>query len=202
MPRITVSLAIAFLAATLGQAWPADAAPGDYRLLTGTIVWPAQVSADSTVVIQSDDGVMHFAELAPAEALVSARAGDRVSIIGREGFQPTQILFGQLAHRDTTAAALPALPLAIAITPVTEVSESPDIVLGTVESVTGRSLRLINRYGHRIEVDVAAIDPGLRADVHPGDTVRVYAPTRISGLPIAAGIVVEHTAGPAALPRQ
>lgn len=202
MPPLRVALAIALVASTFGFASLADAAPGDYRLLTGTIVWPADVTVERTVVIQSDDGVMHFAELAPAESFARARLGDRVSIIGREGFQPTQILFAQLGHREDTTVAPAALPTAVAITPANDIRESNDVVIGVVESVAGRSLRLTNRQGHRIEVDVAAIDLGIRQDLRPGDAVTILAPTRVGGLPVASGILVDHAVAPAALPRQ
>jgi hypothetical protein len=201
MPPLRVVLATALVAVTLGVASLAGAAPGDYRLLTGTIVWPADVTIERTIVIQGDDGVTHFAELAPTESFPRARVGDRVSVIGREGFRPTQILFAQLGHRED-APAPAALPLAVALAPANDVRESPDVVMGIVESVSGRSLRLTNRQGHRVEVDVAAIDPGIRQDLRPGDAVTVYAPTRISGLPVAAGIMVDHAAPSAALPRR
>jgi hypothetical protein len=201
MPPLRVALAIAVVALTFGFASLAGAAPGDYRLMTGTIVWPADVTVERVIVIQGDDGVTHFAELAPAETFPRARVGDRVSIIGREGFQPTQILFAQLGHRED-APPPGALPLAVALAPATDVRESPDLVIGTVDSVSGRTLRLTNRHGHRIDVDVAAIDLGLRQDLRPGDAVTIFAPTRISGLPVAAGILVDHAASPSALPRQ
>lgn len=199
MPPLRLVIAIALVAAGFGFASLADAAPGDYRLLTGTVVWP-DVTFERTLVVQSDDGVMHFAELAMAESSPRTQVGDRVSIIGREGFRPTHILFAQLASREPTGSAPAALPVTVAVTPVIDVRESPDIVTGTVESLAGRALRLTNRHGHRIEVDVAAIDPDVRQALRPGDAVTIYAPTRVTGLPVAAGIMVDH-APASAVPR-
>jgi hypothetical protein len=194
-PRLLLAIALATL---LAHGSVAGAAPGDHRLLTGTLISPADATAERTLVIQSEDGVIHFVELGFAESIALVRVGDRVSVIGREGFQPTHILFAHLAHREDIASAPPALPLAVSIAPVTDVRESPDVVTGTVESVAGRTLRVTNRHGHRITVDVAAIDADIRGTLRPGDVVTVFAPTRISGLPVAAGIVVESGPAPAA----
>ena len=190
MPRFRVLLAIALAVVTVGFASVVDAGLGDYRLLTGTIMWPLDVTTDRTVVIQTDDGVTHFVEFAPTEVMPRVRVGDRVSLIGREGFQPTQILFAQFGHREEPVSSPAALPLAVVLAPTADVRLSPDVVAGTVESVSGPSLRVINRHGHRIQVDVAAIDASILQDLRPGDGVVVYAPMRVSGLPVASGIML------------
>lgn len=203
------SLRIALTAAAVGTvlwiASLADAAPGDYRLVTGTVVWPVQVVSERTIVISGDDGVTHFAELAPAESFSRLRAGDRVSLIAREGFQPNQLLFAQLQRREDAdnGAAPAALPTSVATaSSVPDIRDSLDVVIGVVESVNARGLSITNQRGNRVEVDVSRLDADIRRDLRPGDQVTVYAPVRVNGHPIASGILVDHSTSPAALPKQ
>jgi hypothetical protein len=194
--------------AVVGGLWIAplaDAGVGDYRLVTGTIAWPLAVGGERTLVIHGDDGVMRFAELAPGESFRQLRAGDRVSVLGREGFKSDQLLFAQIERRedanDTSAPA--ALPTAVATTASgsDNIRESPDVVFGIVDSVQGRTLAVATPRGQRVQVDIAAIDADIRRDLRPGDQVTVFAPNRSSGMPVATGIMVDHSSAPAASPR-
>ena len=183
----------------------ADAAPGDYRLVTGTIVWPVQVVSERTIVIQGDDGVTHFAELAMAEAFSRLAAGDRVSLIAREGFQPNQLLFAQLQPREdvdkgTGPAALPGI--VASPSSVTDIRDSPDVVAGVVDAVHARSVSITTHRGTRIQVDVSKLDTDIRRDLRPGDQVTLYTPMRVNAHPVASGIIVQHASAPSALPRQ
>jgi hypothetical protein len=204
MRSLRIALTAAAVAAVLWTASFADAAPGDYRLVTGTIVWPLVVVSERTLVIQGDDGVTHFAELAPVEPVTRLRAGDRVSMVAREGFQPNQLLFAQLERReDGNGGAPAALPTAVASAGTTpDIRESPDVVIGVVTAVRGRALEVTTLRGARVAIDVSAIDPDIRRDLRPGDQVTVYAPVRVQGQPVASGILVDHSTAPAALPRQ
>ncbi|MBI2203978.1 MAG: hypothetical protein HYU41_09025 [Candidatus Rokubacteria bacterium] len=204
MRSLRVALAAAMVAGVLWMASLADAAPGDFRLITGTVVAPLEMSTEPVVVVvQGDDGVMHFAEFGAAESFPRVRAGERVQMLGREGFQAGHLLFAQVVRRDdpngSDGAALPAV---VASDSARSILESPDVVVGVVESLRGRSLAMTNRRGQRVNVDVSAIDADIRRDLKPGDQVTVFAPTRISGSPVASGILVDHTPPPSALPRQ
>jgi hypothetical protein len=203
MRALRVAIGAAATAAVLWIASFASAAPGDYRLVTGTLVYPVSISTERTIVIQSDDGVTHFAELAPTELVPRARAGERVSVLGREGFQPTQILFGQLQRlADSDSGAPSALPTALTSPPAAnDIRDSNDVIVGTVERVQGRSLSVTTSKGSRVQIDVSSIDVGIRRDLRPGDPVTVYAPQRRGGVPVASGILVEHSVPPSALPR-
>ena len=49
-------------------ATAAHAAPGDYRLLSGTLVWPQVLMTERLAVVKGDDGIMYFAELGSPSA--------------------------------------------------------------------------------------------------------------------------------------
>lgn len=205
MRPVRLALTAAMVAGILWIASLANATVGDFRLVTGTVVAPVEVSTERTLVIQGDDGVMYFAELAPAEAFPRVRVGERVSLLARESFQAGHLLFAQVVSRvlENEGAAPAALPTALVSGgPATDVLESPDVIVGVVDDLRGRALRLTNRRGYAIEVDVSAIDADFRRDLKPGDHVTIFAPTRVNGFPVASGILVDHTAAPAALPRQ
>ncbi len=205
MRSVRVALAAAMVAGILWIASVADAAPGDFRLITGTVIAPLEVSTERLVVIQGDDGAMHFAEFGSTygDFLPRVRAGERVQLLGREGFQTGHLLFTQVIRReDPNGSDGAALPTVVASDSARAILDSPDVVVGVVDSVRGPSLAVTNRRGRRVNVDISAIDADIRRDLRPGDQVTVFAPTRISGSPIASGILVDHTASPSALPRQ
>lgn len=205
MRSVRLALAAAMVAGILRIATLADAAPGDFRLITGTVIAPLEMSTERIVVIQGDDGAMHFAEFGSAngDLLPRVRAGERVQLLGREGFQTGHLLFTQVIRReDPNGANGAALPAVVASDSTRAILDSPDVVVGVVDSVRGPSLAVTNRRGQRVTVDISAIDADIRRDLKPGDQVTVFAPTRISGSPIASGILVDHTAIPSALPRQ
>ena len=200
--KIAITAAVG---AVLWLASLADAAPGDYRVVTGTILWPAQVVSERTIVIQGDDGVTHFTELALAESFSRLGAGDRVSLIAREGFQPNQLLFAQLQLREdvdksTGPAAMPGI--VGSASNVTDIRESPDVVAGVVDAVQARGVSITTHRGTRVLVDVSKLDADIRRDLRPGDQVTLYTPMRVNGHPVASGIVVGHASAPSALPRQ
>jgi hypothetical protein len=186
------------------MASSAGAGVGDYRLVTGTIAWPLEAGGERTVMIQTDDGTMLFAELAAGESVRRLRAGDHVSVVGREGFKSDQLLFAQIERREdpNTASAPAALPAAVAttITPG-DVLQSGDFVVGVVNRVQGNALTVTTPRGTRVQVDIAAIDNDIRRDIRPGDQVKVYAPNRVSGQPVASGILIDHAASPSAFPK-
>jgi hypothetical protein len=205
MRSFTIALTAGAIAAALSMASFADAAPGDYRVVTGTVVWPAQVVSERTIMIQGDDGGTYFAELASAETFSQLGAGDRVSLIAREGFQANQLLFAQTqpgpdVGRGVAPSALPGLAASATIVP--DIRESPDVVVGVVVAVQVRGVSVITHRGNRVEVDVSKLDPDIRRDLRPGDPVTLYTPLRVNGQPVASGILVEHTAASSALPRQ
>lgn len=200
MRSMRSALAALVVVACSWIASPALAAVGDYRLVTGTVAWPLSIGGERTIVIQGDDGIMHFAELAPGESFRQLRAGNRVSVVGREGFKPDQLLFAQVERREDLNGGTPAaLPTAVAtaITP-TDVLQSEDFIVGVVNRVQDTALTLTTGRGNRVHVDIAAIDAEIRASLRPGDRVSVFAPTRVTGNPIASGILVDHVQSPAA----
>jgi hypothetical protein len=203
MRSMRVALTAAAVVACLWIASPAGAAVGDFRLVTGTVAWPLNVSGERTIVVQGEDGVMHFVELAPGETFRQLRAGDRVSVIGREGFKSDQLLFAQIERREDLSGGAPAaLPTAVAtaLTP-TDVLQSPDFVVGIVSGVHHNDLMVTTPRGNRVHIDIASIDADIRAALRPGDRVSVFAPNRAGGNPIASGILVDHVQSPAASPK-
>ena len=98
-PMRAALVAAAAVAACVWIASSADAAVGDYRLVTGTVAWPIEVAGERTIIVQTDDGTTLFAELAAGESFRRLRAGDRVTVIGREVFKSDLLLCAMLERR-------------------------------------------------------------------------------------------------------
>jgi hypothetical protein len=172
-------------------ATPVHAAPGDYRLVTGTLIWPHVLKFERLAVVHGDDGLTWFAELASPLGQPTVRFGDRVAVAGREGSQR-----GQLTSAGITPAegemprfgARPAVPSPLsAVVPMMDGTEA---IFGTVEILDGDALT-ITAGGRPVTVDVAALDAGVKAALARDRQVRVLAQP-VEGRLVARGIVVEH----------
>jgi hypothetical protein len=80
------------------MTWMAEvsvAAPGDQRVIQGTLVWPsvvtpAQGSPEGFIVVRGDDGRTYFADVVAAlhARPITIQAGTRVEVVGVEGAKP------------------------------------------------------------------------------------------------------------------
>ncbi len=183
-------------------ATAAHAAPGDYHLLSGTLVWPQVLMTERLAVVRGDDGITYFAELGSPEGLPHVKAGDRVAVVGREGIEPGQL---------TTATVTPVPPGVATPNEGNDPSASPStsrvpapgpapavVTLGpSTESISGHGVLLngdtltLTANGQWISVDVSRIDQDVKAALLEGQPVRVLA-ERTDGHLVAQGIVIEH----------
>ena len=80
-------------------AGAAFAAPGDPRLVQGSLEWPSTLSTEPFVVIRGEDGRLYYTDISRAQrrAASSVTAGSRVTALGVEGNRPHElaaIVFG------------------------------------------------------------------------------------------------------------
>lgn len=90
-------------------AGPALAAPGDARLIQGTLEWPpAPSSGEPFMVVRGDDGRVYHADLAAAQRYVKGplNAGSHIALLGLEGAKPHEIIAVALGSGDATALSL------------------------------------------------------------------------------------------------
>jgi hypothetical protein len=73
-------------------AVPVLGAPGDPRLIQGTLEWPQDLSQQPFVVVRGDDGSLYYANVSTAERRGSASAGARLAILGVEGTHPNEVV--------------------------------------------------------------------------------------------------------------
>src|SRR2546428_12231749 len=107
MKRGIVALMVVF-----GFASPAQAAPGDPRLVQGVLEWPAKLTVEPFVVIRADDGRWYYAEVKAAKRFESGplSAGGRVTVLGTEAARPHEIAAIAFRSGDPAAPAPPPLP--------------------------------------------------------------------------------------------
>ena len=72
-------------------AGPALAAPGDPRIVRGTLEWPATLSAEQFIVVRGDDGHSYYADVSSAKRMTPDSITGRISMVGVEGTQPYEI---------------------------------------------------------------------------------------------------------------
>lgn len=103
MKRVLVALTLAF-----GFASSAHAAPGDARLIQGTLEWPAKLAGEPFVVVRAEDGRWYYVEIRSTKRLGSGplTAGGRVAILGVEAGRPHEITAVAVGTGDAAALAL------------------------------------------------------------------------------------------------
>ncbi len=192
--RTVLTVAVTILAV----AAPALAVPGDYRYVAGVLVWPSELPSTGLAVVQGDDGNTYFAELARTDHLRRAdvppvKAGERVTVVGRDGFHSGQVLSAAVQSA-TSGTATSSTATATDATPV------PQTVTGAVDRVGTSSLVLALPDGRRISVDTSGLDTSITQSLTAGQEVTVYGPSRADGIMFAQGVVVDYGSA-SALPR-
>src|SRR5437868_15192536 len=88
MKRSLIALAILGL-----SAGAAVAAPGDPRVLQGTLEWPATVANEPFVVMRGEDGRLYYADISVAQRRTQdpLTSGSRMAVLGVEGSRPYEI---------------------------------------------------------------------------------------------------------------
>lgn len=203
---------LAALLTTIVLAPAAHAAPGDYQLVHGTLVWPQVLMSERLAVVQGDDGVMYFAELASPEGLPKVQVGDRVAVVGREGLQHGQLTSASVT-RATAAAGRPtagagddgdpsASPATTTLSPppgpsaaIVPMVDGAEAIFGTVEILHGDTLTIATE-GRWVSVDVSRIEADVKAACTRGRQVSVLA-YGANGRLVATGVVIDHGAATA-----
>ena len=88
---------------------PVSAAPGDPRLVQGTLEWPATLTREPVIIVRGDDGRVYFCDVTDVRQRADGlRAGGRVSVLGLEAARPhelTTIVIAAASAPPTPAAA-------------------------------------------------------------------------------------------------
>jgi hypothetical protein len=120
-------MAVLLIAILLGVVLtgPVSAAPGDPRLVQGTLEWPATLTREPVMIVRGDDGQVYFCEITDhaRQRVDQLRAGGRISVLGLEAARPHVITTVAVGTGDAAALAL-ALSQAWAKTPSADATAS------------------------------------------------------------------------------
>lgn len=92
-------------ALVLVMAAPAVAAPGDPRLMHGTLEWPPALSAEPFVIVRGDDGRLYYVDVSAAQRRGpgALTGGARVALLGIEGTKAQEITALAIGAGDAAA---------------------------------------------------------------------------------------------------
>jgi hypothetical protein len=179
----------------------AAAAPGDPRLLKGTLEWPATLSTESIAVVRGEDGVLYYVEASSAERLGPPITG-RVSVVGIEGMKPQELSAVVIGSGDSALAPLqaPSAPADIAASPRTDSSDDLWRVQGKIRAVTIADIIVETPDGQSVRVDASKLSPWTRQTVRPGDEVKLYGVPQADRRLVANGFIQLMPSVPSASP--
>jgi hypothetical protein len=197
-------LALAILGLSTGTTL---AAPGEPRVVQGTLEWPAAVSTQPFVVIRGDDGRMYYADINSAQRRTPGQlaAGARVAVLGIEGSRPYEIAGIAIGAGDAAALGLVpgggSDPSASVSTASAAPAEDMWRVDGTVESINGSTVGLRGADGRTRSVDLSQLSESTWRSLRPGERISVFGAPRDDRRLIANGFIQADGAVPAASPR-
>lgn len=178
----------------------AAAAPGDPRLLKGTLEWPATLATESIAVVRGDDGAVYYVDATSAERLGTPITG-RISVVGIEGMKPQELSAVIIGGGDTalTSIETPSADEAAA-SPRTDSSDDLWRVHGKVKAVTVADIVVETVYGQAVRVDASKLSPWTRQTLRPGDEVKLYGVPQADRRLVANGFIQLMPAVPSASP--
>ena len=197
-------LAVAILGLSSGAAL---AAPGEPRVVQGTLEWPAAISTQPFVVIRGDDGRMFYADIASAQRRTPGQiaAGSRVAVLGIEGSRPYEIAAIAIGAGDAASLGLvpgssaePSVSVAGGSAPP---SEDMWRVEGIVETVNGATVGLRGPDGRSRSVDLSQLNESTWRALRPGERITLFGAPRDDRRLIANGFIQSEPPVPAASPR-
>jgi len=205
MKRSLIALAVLALG-----AGPALAAPGDPRVVQGTLEWPASLSTEPFVVIRGEDSRLYYADVSAAQrrATGTLAAGTRVSVFGVEGNRPHELAAVAFGAGEATGLGIslpgsPAAPLEALPAPLpgsAPAGEPMWQIVGTVQSVSGTMVTVRTQAGQTQTIDASQLSVGTLRALRPGDRVSLFGTPRADRKLVANGYV-QSEMPPAASPR-
>jgi len=194
MKRSLVVLAILTL-----LAGPALAAPGDPRVVEGTLEWPPNLAAEPFVVVRSEDGRLYYVDISAAQRRVPGplTAGSRVAVLGVEGTRPHETAAIAFGPGDAAALGLTvpgAGPAPSASIPSTAPApaQPPEPLWrleGAVQSVSGTAITLRTDDGQVHTVDASNLSDTTVVALRPGDRVSLFGVPRPDRKLVANGYI-------------
>ena len=179
----------------------AAAAPGEPRVLKGTLEWPATLAAEPIAVVRGDDGALYYVDAGTAQRLGSPITG-RVSVVGIEGLKAQEISALIVGAGDSALSALhsPAVPGAVPASPGTESSDDLWKVQGKVRAVSVSDIVVETRQGHAVQVDASKLSPWTRQSLQPGDEIKLFGVPQEDRRLVATGFIQTMPSAPSASP--
>jgi hypothetical protein len=174
------AVAVVVLAVVVLASRPALAAPGEFRVIDGTLVHPPALRGEPIAQLRGDDGAVYWVDLRGVERTVRGlQAGAALTVAGYEGERPDQIS----AHLVTRREAEP---------PASE----PEAVEwrrleGRVQTVSGSGFVLRTAEGRQVAVRVSRLGRNARQLVAPGEAVTVFGFAREDTL-LASGLLQQR----------
>ena len=183
--RWLVAIASVLLVADL-----AAAAPGEPRLLKGTLEWPATLTAEPMAVVRGEDGRLYYVDASTAERLNVPMSG-QVSVVGIEGMKPQEISAVIIGGGDSALTALqtPRITGAESASPVTETTGDLWRVHGKVQAVTVSDIVVQTVTGQSVRVDASKLSAWTRQSLRPGDEVKLFGTPQEDRRLVATGFI-------------
>ena len=179
----------------------AAAAPGDPRLVKGTLEWPATLATESLAVIRGDDGAIYYVDASTAERLGAPITG-RVSVVGIEGTKPQELSAVVIGSGDSAIVSVqtPAPPADVAASPRTDAVDDLWRVQGKVKAVNVADIIVETTYGQNVRVDASQLSAWTWQTLRPGDEVKLYGMPQADRRLVANGFIQLMPSVPSASP--
>jgi len=104
--RLRAACATLFL---LGLPLAAAAGPGDPRLVSGVVEWPATLTNEPFVIVRGNDAVLYYVSIAATRRDGQVTAGSRIAVLGLEGRNRHEINAVGIGNGATAEIALAQL---------------------------------------------------------------------------------------------
>jgi hypothetical protein len=182
----------------------AAAAPGDPRVLRGTLEWPANLSTEPIAVVRGDDGGLYYVDASSTERRLGAPITGRVSIVGIEGMKPQELSAVVIGAGDSALAALesPRLPAPseVSASPGTESVDDMWKVQGKVRAVSLGDIVVETPQGQSVRVDASKLSPWTKQTLRPGDEIKLFGNPQADQRLVATGFIQSMPPVPSASP--
>jgi hypothetical protein len=206
MKRSLIALVILALGAGAAQA-----APGDPRVVQGTLEWPTSLSTEPFVIVRGEDGRLYYADISAAQRRASGplAVGNRMSIFGVEGNRPHELAAVAFGAGEATGLGIslpgsPTTPAGTLPAPLpgsASAAEAMWQVAGTVQSISGTMVTVRTQDGQAQTVDASQLSVATLRALRTGDRVSLFGTPRADRKLVANGYVQSEGLQPAASPR-